>query len=143
MGYEKDIIEKVVNNIHPLFEDKEDVSVIPYYEFLDERTTFMIVVGIDTVTQVNIGLEDYEYELNITVDALIADDRSGEEFNNICKTLEAKLLDYAVKRIPLIDLFEDVPVCGFIYTMVDYSITNEANRGVFRYKVYTSNPMKI
>lgn len=53
MTQEKQIIRKIIDLIKPAFKEKENFSIMPYYEYVDERESFMIVVGIDTVTQVN------------------------------------------------------------------------------------------
>lgn len=88
-------------------------------------------------------MDDYQYDLNITVDTLIADDRSGDEFNEIYQTMEKQLVDYIVKRKPLSDAFGDIPVCGFLYVSSSFTITNESNRAVFNYQIFTSAPMSI
>lgn len=53
MAQEKQIIRKIIDLIEPAFKEKENFSIVPYYEYVDERESFMIVVGIDAVTQVN------------------------------------------------------------------------------------------
>ena len=53
MPQEKQIINKIIHLIEPAFKNEENLGIIPYYEYDDERKSFMIVVGIDTVTQVN------------------------------------------------------------------------------------------
>ena len=53
MAQEKRIIRKIIDLIEPAFEEQDDLKIIPFYEYEDERESFMIVVGIDTVTQVN------------------------------------------------------------------------------------------
>jgi len=141
MPNEKQIIHKVIDLIKPAFED--DVTIIAAHEFDDERDSNMVLVGIDNTNQVNPGLEDYQYELSIAVDTLIADDRGGVKFNEIYTTVEKQLVDYIVHRKPLSDAFGDVPVVGFLYRNCYFTVTNESNRAIFNYYVYTSSPMTL
>ena len=70
---EKEIIQKVIDLIGNI----DDVTVISAFNYSEERTPNMVVVGIDKVEQMNVGLPDYRYFLSITIDSFIEDDPDG------------------------------------------------------------------
>lgn len=139
--FEHEIIDRLVEELKSLFAEYSDIQVIPYNEFIEERDQSMIVVGIDNVTQVNVGLDDYQYDLTITVDTLIADDRSGTVFKSISKGISTFMTDYLIKRKSLQMLFKDIPAVGLLFNSSSYTITNDSNRVIFSYQVFTSSPM--
>lgn len=53
MFKEKEIIDKVITILKPSFEDQENFAIIPFYEYEEDREPFMVVIGIDNVTQIN------------------------------------------------------------------------------------------
>lgn len=74
----KKLIEnKFIENIKSIIEKNDELSevkVIAADDFSDERDIYMVVVGITDETNVNPGLDDYEYKLSIVVDTFITDD---------------------------------------------------------------------
>lgn len=138
---EKEIINKITGLIKHIFKDNDDLSVIPYYEFLEDRTQVMVIVGIENTTQVNHGLDDYQYDLTITVDSLIADDPTGDKFISVYSEIESVLRDYIIKVKPLKDLFEEIPAVGFLYTGNTFSISNDSNRSSMAFQLFTSAEM--
>ena len=136
---EKEIVSYLIRS----FKTIENTSVIASYEFQDERTDNMIVIGITNTTQVNVGLPDYKYELEITVDSFIADDNTGNEFNRIAKETEKVLSPYLNGINPnYTALFGDIPIVGILFNGSDFSITTESNRATFRYSLFASFPIK-
>lgn len=121
---EKDVIQKVINIIG----DVENAKVISSFDFTEDREPFMIVVGIDTVEQLNPNLPDYRYALNITVDCFIEDDRNGELFHEILKNVDAKINTYINRDADLEVAFQEIPVVGWINARKEFSITTESNR---------------
>lgn len=136
---EKEIVSYLIKS----FKTIENTSVIASYEFQDERTDNMIVIGITNTTQVNVGLPDYKYDLEITVDCFIADDNSGNEFNRISEETEKVLYPYLNGKNPnYTALFGDIPIVGILFDGSDFSITAESNRTTFRYSLFASFPIK-
>ena len=135
--------KEIISYLKRSFKTIKNTSVIASYEFQDERTDNMIVVGITNTTQVNVGLPDYKYELEIVVDCWISDDNSGEDFNRIVEETERVLLPYINGKNPnYTALFGDIPIVGILYNGNDFSITSESNRCVFRYSLFSSFPIQ-
>ena len=131
---EKEIIQKVINIIG----DIDNAKVISAYDYTDERESFMIVVGIDEVEQLNVNLPDYRYALNVTIDCFIEDDRDGVIFNEIVNTVKSKINNYVNKEADLECAFEEIPVVGWINSNVATSITTESNRAVITSDIIAS-----
>ena len=135
---EKEIISALKN----IFSSIENTTTIASYEFQEERTENMIVIGITNTTQVNVGLPDYKYELEIVIDSWISDDNTGEEFNRITNEAKEVLLPYVIgKNSNYNDVFGNIPIVGILYNGSDFSITTESNRTVLRYSLFASFPI--
>ena len=135
---EKEIISALKN----IFSSIENTTTIASYEFQEERTENMIVIGITNTTQVNVGLPDYKYELEIVIDSWISDDNAGEEFNRISNEAKEVLSPYVIgKNNNYTDVFGNIPIVGILYNGSDFSITTESNRTVLRYSLFASFPI--
>lgn len=135
---EKEIISALKN----IFSSIENATTIASYEFQEERTENMIVIGITNTTQVNVGLPDYKYELEIVIDSWISDDNDGEEFNRISNEAKEVLSPYVIgKNNNYTDVFGNIPIVGILYNGSDFSITTESNRTVLRYSLFASFPI--
>lgn len=135
---EKEIISALKN----IFSSIENATTIASYEFQEERTENMIVIGITNTTQVNVGLPDYKYELEIVIDSWISDDNTGEEFNRISNEAKEVLSPYVIgKNNNYTDIFGNIPIVGILYNGSDFSITTESNRTVLRYSLFASFPI--
>ena len=135
---EKEIISALKN----IFSSIENATTIASYEFQEERTENMIVIGITNTTQVNVGLPDYKYELEIVIDSWISDDNDGEEFNMISNEAKEVLSPYVIgKNNNYTDVFGNIPIVGILYNGSDFSITTESNRTVLRYSLFASFPI--
>lgn len=130
----KEIIKKIIKFLGNI----EEVKIIESDDFSEERESNMVVVGIENVEQVNVGLPDYKYTLNITIDTFIADDAEGILFDNTVKSVEEKLNKLINRHIPIKDVFEEIPVVGLINLAINYSITSESNRAVITSDVFAS-----
>ena len=130
----KEIIKKIIKFLGNI----EEVKIIESDDFSEERESNMVVVGIENVEQVNVGLPDYKYILNITIDTFIADDAEGILFDNTVKSVEEKLNKLINRHIPIKDVFEEIPVVGLINLAINYSITSESNRAVITSDVFAS-----
>ena len=134
--------KEIISSLKNIFSSIENATTIASYEFQEERTENMIVIVITNTTQVNVGLPDYKYELEIVIDSWISDDNTGEEFNRISNEAKEVLLPYIIgKNINYSDMFGDIPIVGILYNGSDFSITTESNRTVLRYSLFASFPI--
>lgn len=134
--------KEIISSLKNIFSSIENATTIASYEFQEERTENMIVIGITNTTQVNVGLPDYKYELEIVIDSWIADDNTGEEFNRISNEAKEVLLPYIIgKNSNYTDVFGNIPIVGILYNGSDFSITTESNRTVLRYSLFASFPI--
>lgn len=134
--------KEIISSLKNIFSSIENATTIASYEFQEERTENMIVIGITNTTQVNVGLPDYKYELEIVIDSWISDDNTGEEFNRISNEAKEVLLPYVIgKNSNYTDIFGDIPIVGILYNGSDFSITTESNRTVLRFSLFASFPI--
>ena len=134
--------KEIISSLKNIFSSIENATTIASYEFQEERTENMIVIGITNTTQVNVGLPDYKYDLEIVIDSWISDDNTGEEFNRISNEAKEVLLPYIIgKNINYTDVFGNIPIVGILYNGSDFSITTESNRTVLRYSLFASFPI--
>ena len=134
--------KEIISSLKNIFSSIENATTIASYEFQEERTENMIVIGITNTTQVNVGLPDYKYELEIVIDSWISDDNTGEEFNRISNEAKEVLLPYIIgKNINYSDVFGNIPIAGILYNGSDFSITTERNSTVLRYSLFASFPI--
>ena len=131
---EKEIIQKVIDLIGNI----DDVTIISAFNYSEERTPNMVVVGIDKVEQMNVGLPDYRYSLNITVDTFIEDDPDGALFHDILANVKMKIYRYINGEASLTEAFQEIPIVGWINSVTDISITNESNRAVLTSELIAS-----
>ena len=131
---EKEIIQKVIDLIGKI----DDVTVISALNFSEERTPNMVVVGIDKVEQMNVGLPDYRYSLNVTVDSFIEDDTDCALFHDILANVKMKIYRYINGEVSLTEAFQEIPVVGWINSGTDISITNESNRAILTSELIAS-----
>ena len=134
--------KEIISSLKNIFSSIENATTIASYEFQEERTENMIVIGITNTTQVNVGLPDYKYELEIVIDSWISDDNTGEEFNRITNEAKEVLLPYVIgEKRNFNEIFESIPIVGILYNGSDFSITTESNRTVLRYSLFASFPI--
>lgn len=131
---EKEIIQKVID----LIGEVENATVISAFDFSEERGPHMIVVGIDRTEQVNVGLPDYRYTLNITIDSFIEDDPDGELFHNILSTVQEKTHKFINREASLETAFQEIPIVGWINSDIDITITAESNRAILNSELIAS-----
>ena len=134
--------KEIISSLKNIFSSIENATTIASYEFQEERSENMIVIGITNTTQVNVGLPDYKYELEIVIDSWISDDNDGEEFNRISNEAKEVLSQYVIgKNNNYTDIFGNIPIVGILYNGSDFSITTESNRTVLRYSLFASFPI--
>ena len=131
----KEIINKILAKLKPL---SKQVKFIDSDDFSEERQPYMVVVGITEKTKIYPTLEDYEYRISIVVDVFIADDEKGQIANLIYTGVEGELNRYVNKILSLSDIFEELPVVGFIYENMSHTLDDTSNRYELNYLVYTS-----
>lgn len=131
----KEIINKILAKLKPL---SKQVKFIDSDDFSEERQPYMVVVGITEKNKIYPTLEDYEYRISIVVDVFIADDEKGQIANLIYTGVEGELNRYVNKILSLADIFEELPVVGFIYESMNHTLDDVSNRYELNYLVYTS-----
>lgn len=131
---EKEIIGKIVNALSEI----EEATTIAADDFTEERNANMIVVGIESTTQVNVALPDYQYRVSIVIDCFIDGDADGEVFNDIHRNVRRIIDEYEHKDKPLDSLFEEIPVVGFFFESEDRTLDDKSNRAVLYCNVIAS-----
>ena len=96
----------------------------------------MVVVGITDEIQIYPTLPDYEYKLSIVIDTFIVDDDEGKIAESIFKEIKTTIKAQGNKNVS--DIFDELPVVGFIYEGSSHTITAESNRYELNYSVYVS-----
>lgn len=128
------IIERLLN----AFDDVEDVMKIRSDDFQDERDVNMLVIGCNSVDQINFGLPDYRFNITILVDTLIDQDEEGELHKATCKAVEEVLEPYTSHLNSLADLFGDLPVVGLIFRGKKIASTEASFRTSYDVEIITS-----
>lgn len=131
---EHELIQKVLNALSSI----EDATAIESTDFTEERGDNMIVVGIEDTTQVNVGLPDYSYRMQIVVDTFIEGDNDGSKFTSTYKEVQRIMNQYVLNDKALNDLFEEIPVVALFFENLDLAIDDKSNRAVFEYTIITS-----
>lgn len=129
-----EIIEKLVEYIDEI----DGVTIIPAKNFENERDPYMVLVGIEEKTQIYPTTPDYEYQISILIDTFIADDTNGKKIEEIKETIEQKLFPFVNRDKNLSEIFEDIPIVGFLSDGISDSISSESNRSELRYLIYAS-----
>jgi hypothetical protein len=88
----------------------------------------MVVVGCSDCTQLYPNLPDYEYKILIVVDTFIADDEEGKIANKLTKLVFDSLQSCVNKDIKLSDVFDELPVVGFLQNGIAHTNSGESNR---------------
>ena len=98
LSKEKDLINLMVQKIDEATDDV--VDVISTDDYTEERTDYMVAIGITETQQASHGnpfLPDYEYTLNILIDCFISNDKEGYQFektkNEVLDFLEPYIMD--------------------------------------------------
>ena len=82
---EKEVVNLLVEKINEHTNDK--VQVISSTDFTEERGQYIIVVAITNSNQMNFGLPDYQYTVQINIDCFIkCFIRAGKSKGNIVNT---------------------------------------------------------
>lgn len=117
---EKQIILKVISKL-----DNGDITVIDSLDNSEIREEKMISVGITETTQVNFGLPDYQSEMSIFVSTHIDEDDTGEDFDDLVKYVFDILNVYILDQSKLPEMFDEIPVVGFIYKNMKKMTVND------------------
>lgn len=128
------IEQKIINFIGEI----EDVDIINASDFSDQRSAFMVVVGITTTQQIYPHLLDFKYSLSIVIDCRIEDDPNGNKLNEINNQIMDKFYPYILKQKELTQIFGQIPVVGFIFNSKEKSISDSSNRIELNIDLYSS-----
>lgn len=130
--------EKELNNkLIEYFSSIKDATIISSTDFTDERESNMIVISIDSVTQVYPSTPDYEYNITILVDTFIEDDEKGELHKNTVNILQEKI-NYMMNKNNYVEIFEDIPVVGVLFNGNNQTISDSSNRTEVSILLYSS-----
>lgn len=113
-----------------------EATVIDTEEFEQFTESVMIVVSIDTVTQVNPGLQDYEYQCNVALNSFISDDENGQIFKKVRKQITNRLT--GINNSVFESVFVNIPVVGYIFENTTKSLGENSNIQTYTFKIYTS-----
>lgn len=129
------IVDQIINVLQS--DDIIDVADIKKIgDNIDQQIQNVIICGISTMNKVYPMTQDYEYKLDIAIRSWIADDESGENFQNLCSLVESVLS-------PLNDAKEystilSKPVVGVVNEGQTRQVTEDSNILTFSYLVYVS-----
>lgn len=113
-----------------------EATVIDTEEFEQFTDSVMIVVSVDTVTQVNPGLQDYEYQCNVALNSFISDDENGQVFKKVRKQITNRLT--GINNSVFDSVFANIPVVGYIFESTTKSLGENSNIQTSTFKIYTS-----
>lgn len=133
---EKELVDLLVEKIKDIIDD--NVQVIASSDFDEERKDFVVVVGINNTTQVNVGLPDYEYNLQVIIDCFIDSDKQGYIYNQVKSQVLDYLETYVMDRTKLPELFDQIPVVGFFLDGITNSVTEDSNKCIINFRVIVS-----
>lgn len=114
-----------------------DLQIINARDFTEQRQQAVFVVGIEQVTQMNLGLPDYSWSFNCILDVFIDNDRDGTRFFDYTTMLQF-LLNRLQKREQLKNIFGDIPAVGYIPEAITSTITDDSNRLQIKFSIITS-----
>lgn len=135
---EKEFVDLLTEKIKEQME--QYVQVIASSDFTEERQDNVVVVGITNSTQVNVGLPDYEYAVQIIIDCFIDGDKQAYKFNQIKGKVLDYLETYIMDRRRLGELFEDIPVVGFFLDGISNNVTQDSNKCIIGLRAIVSYP---
>ena len=136
---EKEFVDLLTEKIKEQME--QNVQVIAASDFTEERGQNVVVVGINNSTQVNVGLPDYQYSVQIIVDCFIDGDKQAYKFNQIKGKVLDYLETYLMDRRRLPELFEAIPVVGFFLDGISNNVTEESNKCIIGLRAIVSYPI--
>lgn len=136
---EKDLIQMLVEKLDAATDEK--VQVIANSDFTEERREFVVVVGIPNTVQMNFGLPDYQYTVQVIVDCFIDADKEGFFFNQTKNQVLDYLEPFIMNQKRLGELFEDIPVVGLLFDGVSNSVTQDSNKCIIQFRLVASFPV--
>lgn len=139
LSKEKELIELMVRKIDEATD--QNVKVICTDDYTEERSDYMVAIGITNTVQChadNPFLPDYEYTLNILIDCFIAEDKEGFFFEKTKSEVLDFLEPYIMDRTKLEELFEEIPVVGFILNGITNTTSEQSNKCIISFRVIAS-----
>lgn len=139
LSKEKDLIDLMVRKIDAATD--QNVMVVSTDDYTDEREDNMIAIGITNTVQShpqNPFLPDYDYTLNILIDCYIAGDKEGYQFERTKSEVLDYLEPYIMDRSKLGELFEEIPVVGFILNGINNTTSEQSNKCIISFRVVAS-----
>lgn len=130
---------ELIKDLVDYLSDIEGATAIAHADFTDERDEDMIAVSAPIVTQLNLGcnVPDYEVQMKVILDCRIAEDKDMSGFNKICDDLTTKLMNLAYKNIPLSNVFPTT-VVAFFFDDAQTNLLEHSNEAVFNCRAIVS-----
>lgn len=133
---EKEVVNLLVEKLDEQTDDA--IQVISSTDFTEERQKFIVVVGITSTHQVNFGLPDYQYTVQISIDCFIDEDKQGFFFQQTKNQVLNYLEPYIMDQSRLGQLFEDIPIVGLLFDGVSNSVTQDSNKCFIQFRLIAS-----
>ena len=133
---EIEVVELLVKKIDQ--QTGDNIQVIKSNDFTEERGSFIVVIGITSSTQVNFGLPDYQYNVQINIDCFIDEDKEGYIFEQTKNQILSYLETFIMDQSRLNELFDDIPIVGLIFDGISTSVTQESNKCMIQFKAIAS-----
>ena len=133
---EKEVVELLVKKIDQQTSDK--VQVIASNDFTEERGSFVVVVGIINSNQMNFGLPDYQYTVQIKIDCFIDKDKQGYVFQQIKSQVLGYLEPYIMDQTRLSELFDDIPIVGLLWDGISNNVIQDSNNCIIQFRLVAS-----
>ena len=132
--------EEIVKDVVDFLSSVDDATAVAATDFTEERDSNMIVVGITNTEQVNDGLPDYKYTLEILVDTFIESDIDGELFHKTRAAVRRMLDEYVMQlnKADFSQIFGEIPVVGLFFDGMTAAVLEKSNRTSMTYTVVAS-----
>ena len=137
MREQRELINKIITKLKTATSDL-DVRIIASKEQEEKRADNMVVVGITNVTNVNPGLPDYDFSVNILIDSRITADREGHTHDSIVQTVEEYLQSYLTDQSRLSEMFQQIPIVGMFLNNKINTANDESNQTVINLQLIGS-----
>lgn len=137
MREQRELINKIITKLKTATSDL-DVRIIASKEQEEKRADNMVVVGITNVTNVNPGLPDYDFSVNILIDSRITADREGHTHDAIVQTVEEYLQSYLTDQSRLSEMFQQIPIVGMFLNNKINTANDESNQTVINLQLIGS-----
>lgn len=132
--------QKIIDYFNGIFNG--NLQIINARDFSEQRQQSIFVVGIEQISQVNYSLPDYAFTFSCVLDVFIDNDRDGKHFFEYAHIIRKYLYDLQDIN-NLKNVFNNLPVVGYIPQIQTSTITDDSNRLQIKFIIYTSEIVNI